>query len=58
MIVIEHVAVDRRSQFHRCGDLTDVDPVVLQGPEELFGSGVVQKFAFAVHTDIDFAAFQ
>ncbi len=58
MIVMEHITVDRRSQFPWCGDLIDVNPVVLQGSEEPLRPGVVQTLAFTVHTDFDFVAFQ
>lgn len=48
MIVMEHVAVDRRSQFPWCSDLIDVDPADPAANAQFL---VIQKFDHRLAVD-------
>ena len=51
MIVVNHVAVDDRSELSGGGDFIDIDPIIFQGPEETFGPCIVQTLALSIHAD-------
>ena len=58
MIVVDHVAVDDRSELSGGGDFIDVDPIVFQGPEEAFGPRIVQTLALSIHADTNSVSLQ